>query len=128
MHGAVAVRRAPEYGGWGLFAEGAIAAGEFVAEYVGVITPDAEAAGCAGDGYAMRYPVGGTAMRISSRDVGNVARFINHSAGPNTDVFPLLVDGAFHMVVVATLAVRPGDQLFFDYGNEYWAARPDQAR
>lgn len=107
--------------GHGLFAGAAIVAGEFIGEYTGVVSED----GCGGsesntDGYRMRYP--GIGLTVSAREVGSMIRFVNHSGGgaANVNIFPVFVDGGFHMCCVATAAIPKHAQILLDYGAPYW--------
>jgi len=105
----VKVRRSSA--GLGLFADEEIKRGDFVIEYTGEIISREEANERGG-----KY-----LFEISSRRVvdgstrENTARYINHSCRPNceTDVV------GSHILVNAKRAIKPGDELSYDYGKEY---------
>ena len=71
----------------------------------------------------MRYP--GNELFVSAREAGSIFRFANHAPGAaaNIDVLPLLVDGAYHMVLVTRREIARGAALHLDYGVDFWAAR-----
>ena len=53
----------------------------------------------------------------------NWCRFINHAAEPNLRVKSLAFSGITmkHRVwFVSTREIQPGDELCFDYGEDYW--------
>lgn len=68
---------------------------------------------------------------IDAIDGGNVSRFINHSCLPNlasVRVYSAIPDsrGIYpfpRMVFVAILNIKPGDQLTFYYGGDYFSLK-----
>jgi hypothetical protein len=115
--------------GWGLFADADLAAGDLVGEYTGVIQesqdapPDQKVDGHYLSDYAWNYPDeldDGTEFEVNAFREGNELRFANHSSHPNLAVDHTLVDRLFVTFFRTTEAVRRGDQLFVDYGHEYW--------
>ena len=118
----VAVRPVPEVHGYGLFALDTIASGALVAEYAGLVGPSVE--GSSFDGYALDYAQGldGRCLRISARNYGNVARFINHDPRhPNAKLVTATpASGLRRILVVAIFPISPGDQILMDYGPAYW--------
>lgn len=60
---------------------------------------------------------------LDAQDMGNVARFANHSCNPNTYVQPVLTWHHDHaqprICLFAEHDISPGTELTFDYGNGY---------
>jgi SET domain-containing protein len=98
--------------GNGLFARVPIRKGEFVIEYTGNIISTVVA-----DTLSTRYLFDledGRTIDGSPRT--NTARWINHSCKPNCEAF--LEDG--HINIYAERSIAAGDELSFDYGQEYF--------
>ncbi len=96
----------------GLFARTPIEKGEFVLEYTGTIVPT-EIADTLGTRYLFDLEDGRT---IDGSPKTNKARWINHSCRPNCEAF--LEDG--HINIYAERAIAAGEELSFDYGQEYY--------
>jgi hypothetical protein len=120
------------YGGHGLFAAVALPPHSIVGEYVGTLARNIyactdECSGEVQDLYHMRYPDSAGGLGLSARFTGSLARFLNHAetgrTACNCMVAALLVDGAFHLCVIATRAISCREQLAFDYGRAYWEGR-----
>jgi SET domain-containing protein len=123
------VRTVGEEVGLGLFAGDDLAAGDLLGEYTGVIQesgdapPDQLVDGHYLSDYAWNYPDeldDGTEFEVNALQEGNELRFANHSSRPNLAVDHTLVDGIFVTFFRVTEAVSRGEQLFVDYGDEYW--------
>ena len=55
---------------------------------------------------------------------GNYTRFINHSNKPNAE---LVTSVRWKSARIKALKlIRPGDEVFFDYGEDYWSAIEDE--
>lgn len=98
--------------GLGLFTTVPIKKGDCIIEYVGEIINDAEA-----------NRRGGKYLFQTSRDRHidgatrtNTARYINHSCRPSCEIE--IKKG--RVFVFAKRAIKPGEELFYDYGKEYW--------
>ena len=117
------------YGGHGLFAAVELPAHTLVGEYLGTLCRETGSTGSSttDDGYVMRYPDAAGALYVTARDAGSLARFVNHAptgaAANNCTCWAVLVDGAYHTCVVTTRAVAAREELAYDYGDAYWAAR-----
>lgn len=113
------------YGGHGLFAAANLEPASLVGEYVGTLCRGTAAA--ATDPFIMSYPGAAGALYLTAKDAGSLARFINHaprgSATNNATCWAVLVDGAYHVCVVTTTTIQAGDEIFYDYGKDYWARR-----
>ena len=98
--------------GLGLFARIAIKKGNPVIEYKGTRIPTTHA-----DTLGTRYLFDledGTTIDGSTRS--NTARYVNHSCKPNCEAN--VRDG--HIWIDAIRSIKPGDELTFDYGEEYF--------
>ena len=100
--------------GRGLFTADPIERGRCVVEYTGRRISEA----------AMRVSRGKYLFRISERETidgwqrSNIARYINHSCRPNCEV-EIWRERIF---VMAKRFIRAGEELFYDYGAEYFDA------
>ena len=64
-------------------------------------------------------PISG--LSVSALETGSVIRFVNHSeSGANVNIYPVFVDGGFHMCCIATAAIPKHAQILLDYGAPYW--------
>jgi len=74
------VKKLPDVGGvdvgHGLFSDAGIAAGSFIAEYVGVLY----ARRGAPSAYSLFYPCHDGSYEVDAAEYGNVCRFVNHSS------------------------------------------------
>lgn len=49
---------------------------------------------------------------------GNYTKYINHSATPNAE---LATSTRWKVALIRAITrIEPGDEIFFDYGDEYW--------
>jgi hypothetical protein len=99
--------------GLGLFATAPIKKGSFIIEYFGPLLNDDQVDKKGGKylfALSKHWTIDGTA-----RD--NIARYINHSC-VKTNCEP--VQYAFRMKIRATRNIKPGEELFYDYGKEYF--------
>jgi len=98
--------------GFGLFARRVFHKGEFVAEYTGrkISTKEADALNTR---YLFEIDKDWT---IDGSPRSNIARYMNHSCDPNCETD--IVDG--RIVVSALRDVQVGEELTFDYGEEYF--------
>lgn len=116
--------------GYGAFALQDLSEGIFIGEYTGSVRrlfrrhPDQNP-------YCFHYPTKLWSLKyfaVDSMHEGNLTRFINHSNTPN--LYPLcLVDrGLLHQVLIAARGIKRGEQLTFDYGEDYWIKRKSLLR
>jgi SET domain-containing protein len=101
--------------GLGLFASAPIAKGEFIVEYKGrrISTARAQRLEAAGSRYMFELDRRRTIDGSSRR---NVARYANHSCRPNSESD--IVEGK--VILRAIRKIRPGDEITYDYGKEYF--------
>ena len=65
---------------------------------------------------------------IDGRGRENEARYINHSCSPNC--YPEIDEGEKHIFIYAKKAIKPGEELTYNYGKEFWKTyiNPKQCR
>lgn len=98
--------------GKGLFAEDRIPKGACIIEYIGRPASIEEMA--RDEGKYLFWT--GKATMINGNVPENIARYINHSCAPNCEA-----DGPEgHVYIVALKVIKPGDELTYDYGKEYF--------
>lgn len=105
------VRRVPGKG-MGMYAVAPVKKGDFIMEYTGTKLPTASADGL-GTKYLFEIDKEWT---IDGSPRSNTARYINHACKPNCEVD--IRDG--RLMLYAIKNIKPGDELSFDYGEEYF--------
>lgn len=111
--------------GYGVWTNRDIAANAFVGEYTGVLRKRAFW-GRWKNLYCFDYTIGpkrSTSLVIDCQDSGNHTRFINHSSTPNLNLVSVYCEEMIHVILFAGRAISAGEQLTYDYGNEYWEKR-----
>lgn len=111
--------------GYGLFTDRPINKGEFVGEYAGLLLIRQILSRIRGD-YCMRYPklsFGLSYYTLDAEKMGNEVRFINHDYVPNLQPMSALENGFCHCVLIALRDIKAGEQLTYDYGEDYWSRR-----
>ena len=99
--------------GLGLFATAPIKKGSFIIEYNGPLLNDDEV-----DAKGGKYLFAlGSKWTIDGTNRRNIARYINHSC-VRTNCEP--IQYALRMKIRATRNIKPGEELFYDYGKEYF--------
>lgn len=98
--------------GLGLFSDSEIKRGDFVVEYFGPVLNDDEA-----DSRGGKYLFAlDDELTIDGTARDNIARYINHSCEPNC--LPEIVGK--RVFIHATRLIKPGEELTYDYGDEYF--------
>jgi len=95
---------------------------EFIGEYVGEIIDfkEAEKRGKIYDKSNSSYMFKiNDQFIIDAARVGNKLRFANHSEQPNCKPQIVLVNGDHRIGVFAGKNIVKGEELFYDYGNEF---------
>lgn len=99
--------------GLGLFATQPIKKGSFIIEYFGPLLNDEQVDKKGGKylfALGKKWTIDGTARE-------NIARYINHSCvGTNCEP----IQYAMRIKITATRNIKPGEELFYDYGKEYF--------
>ena len=99
--------------GLGLYALVPFKRGDFVIEYTGEKMPTAIA-----DTLTTRYLFEiDKDWTIDGANRGNIARYINHSCDPNCEVE---ISEDDRIMISAIKKIEPGDELSYDYGDEYF--------
>lgn len=110
---------------YGLFADEDLEEKSFIGEYAGIFKrvyrkkPDI-------NGYCFHYPTRFFSFQyhvIDALKEGNLMRFINHSESPNVQPIWLNHKGLLRLVFIAKRPIKKGEQLFFNYGKDYWRKR-----
>lgn len=104
--------------GLGVFAGADIAEGQILDEYHGELIPPRMAADRDDDDYI--FGIDGIASS-SARDYGNWTRFINHAClAFNVEAIEDVLGGRRTITYRALSEINKGDQLFIDYGKNYF--------
>ena len=99
--------------GLGLFAKVDIKKGDFILEYTGEKLPNAIA-----DTHPGRYLFEiDDKWTINGEGEENTARYINHDCYPNVEAE---IDEDDRILISATRAIKAGQELLIDYGDEYF--------
>ncbi|KZV84966.1 SET domain-containing protein [Exidia glandulosa HHB12029] len=124
--------------GFGLFARDLIPEGAFIGEYTAEIlgTSRGQAQDVIGKhigrGYLFSFCNSKNGVGLDALDAGNVTRFINHGSmtvlptpqakkmAPNAEPRELYVNGDITIGVFATCDIRKNQEIFMDYGAEYF--------
>jgi uncharacterized protein len=102
--------------GLGLFATAPIAKGAFIIAYRGRRVSHAEAEMLEARGSRYIFEIN-SRISIDGSNRRNIARYANHSCRPNAESD--VVKG--QMILRAIKAIKPGDEITYDYGEEYFA-------
>lgn len=114
--------------GYGTFAAKDIKEGEYVVEYTGLIVPENKTTV-----WSWRYPINGTftgynrSFSLDATDIGNEARFVNHSRENNVSVLMVFAkqQGGFHVIYYATRDIKEGEEVLANYGTRYFRRREE---
>ena len=124
---AVSVRWVGEVVEFGLFAEEDLEEGCYVGEYTGIVRKNDRRYCEPLNNYCYTYPVLDEIGRnyVIDATKGNLTRFINHSYTPNLRPVHVFYEGFFHLIFLATRRIEKGEQLFYNYGRNYWNLRSE---
>ncbi len=100
--------------GLGLFATAEFKKGDLVIEYTGERITEAEA-NRRGGKYLFELNDDWT---IDGKGRENTARYLNHSCKPNC--YPELDENEEHIFIFAKRAIKPGEELTYNYGKMYF--------
>jgi len=112
--------------GLGAFAVNRIHNGQYIGEYVGELmerNEDSMRREPLRDHVHLNYNFDLTDEEdVDSARVGNEMRYINHGSGDkaNAEACKKLVFGVPRIGFWATRNIKAGDEILFDYGDEYW--------
>lgn len=62
---------------------------------------------------------------IDAYRCGNIARFINHSCAPNSQVEKWIVNGQYRMAVFAFKDIQPDEEITYDYNFDSYLLQVD---
>jgi SET domain-containing protein len=102
--------------GLGLFATAPIEKGAFIVEYKGRRITNAESARREARGARYMFELD-SRWTMDGSNRRNLARYANHSCRPNAESDVV----AGNMILRAIKAIKPGDEITYDYGEEYFA-------
>ena len=106
------IKRSAAGAGLGLFAGEPIAKGDCIIEYTGRVISAAEE--CSS---RSKYLFGISSKKtIDGSSRSNTARYINHCCRPNAEAE--IKKG--RVLIMARKNIKPGDEIRYDYGKEYW--------
>ena len=112
--------------GLGLFAKRLVRPGDTIGAYTGIIIDDAQSEE---EPYVSSRYLGWVCKDcwiVGDSDEGNYTRFINHSKRPNAE---LVTSTRWKSArIKAIRLIRPGGEVFFDYGDEYWEALESEVK
>lgn len=111
--------------GFGVFAVEDIPPGRFVGEYTGIVRKrkfftDTK------NNYCFEYTIGNWERNpfvIDAERQGNHTRFINHSSEPNLEPFSVFSGDVMHIILITKSLIKSGQQLCYDYGDNFWKKR-----
>ena len=102
----------------GLFARTRIRVGDTIGFYTGKVITEQEYENGRFSGSRYILWVARTHIIVGEGAKANYTRYLNHSSRPNT---VLVVSTRWKTArFEATRTIRPGDEIFFDYGEYYW--------
>ena len=103
--------------GKGLFAKTPIKKGTFILEYTGI-----PLSGKVADDHPGRYLFEvNDCITLNGDTAENTAKYINHSCDPNVEAeIDEEKDGSEHINIYAVRTIKQGEELFIDYGEEYF--------
>lgn len=107
--------------GLGVFAAAPLPPGAVLCEYTGLVQVDPVTSALEADDYAYALPTCDPNVVISAKEMGGLARLLNHGNRPNCELRTVHIDGFLH-VVCFTLqrTIEPDVQLLINYGEPYW--------
>src|SRR5262249_42070656 len=119
--------------GYGAFAQEDIEPGDMIGEYTGILINELALKNYTNESgaYLMKADISINETDLAKRlyvdaIVGNFTRFISHSFSPNINIFLMQsvpCDGLMHLVFIANKPIKKDEQLFINYGIDYWKAR-----
>lgn len=110
----------PLCGEYGLFATQRFDRFDVIGEYVGkVVNPDTTGHYVA----ALEDGLHDSSLGLDAERTGNEMRFINSYIGvaerPNAIMKTVYINSLPHIVVICTETIQPGEEILFDYGEDY---------
>lgn len=110
--------------GYGVFAARDFAKYEFIAEYSGLVRKSRRSDKT--NAYCFEYTLANgvkTPYTIDAEIQGGIGRMVNHSQNPNLQSSLATIDFLNHIILITSRPIKKGEQLCYDYGDDYWAHR-----
>lgn len=111
--------------GYGLFSDIDLEAGKFVIEFTGLVR-QLSRRNRDQNAYCFHYPTrfwSWNYYAIDAQEIGNEARFINHSDHPNLQPVCVCHRRLLHTIFITKRAIKADEQLTYDYGQDFWQKR-----
>lgn len=125
----VSIRWIDDTIGYGVFAERSFIPKEFIGEYTGLVKPSKKI--LPGNGYSFSYPSFNPFWKkhsIDAQNLGNEMRFVNHCDQPNAEAISIMHDGILRVIIRSIKPIAKGEQIHYDYGDEYWKTKKSRSR
>jgi hypothetical protein len=107
--------------GFGLFSAQNFKQDDYIGEFCGVVTSKHNEIS---EHYDYNYFNDKSNIAIAPRKTGNEMQFINHSYNPNCDWLKIIgFDNKYHIIIIAVKEIKIGEQIYINYGEEYWKTR-----
>ena len=121
----VSIRWIDDRIGYGLFAQEDLPTNTYAGEYTGTVRENNRRYFEPLNNYLYEYPVPDEIGRsfVIDATAGHLTRFINHSFKPNLKPYHVFHDGFYHLVFVTLRNISKGEELSYDYGQNYWLLR-----
>ncbi len=113
--------------GYGVFCNKEIPANTYIGEYTGILRKR-QFFNRWKNLYCFDYNIGEgrrTSYVIDAQDFGNHTRFINHAFDANLEPVSIYEGGLVHVILYAKKRIPAGQQLCYDYGDDYWQKRKE---
>ncbi len=110
---------------YGIFANTDIPQGTYIGEFTGAVR-HLSRKHPTHNSYCFHYPTRFWSWNyyvIDALRMGNQTRFINHSDRPNLQPICICDRRLLHIVFIAKVAIKAGEQLTYDYGRDFWKTR-----
>lgn len=110
--------------GYGVFAARNFKKMEFIAQYSGLVRKARRSDKT--NAYCFEYILANgvkTPFTIDAQDQGGIGRLINHSETPNLHSSLATINFINHVVLITSRPIKKGEQLCYDYGDDYWFYR-----
>ncbi len=125
-HPPFEIRKVNKRIGYGVFARAPLIQHTFISEYTGYVRKKRFLFLKSSDYcFGLSTPMGWRSFVIDAKKGGNLARYLNHGDNPNVEPIAIFYRGLIRILLRTLRPVRAGEQLTYDYGEEYWRKRED---
>lgn len=119
--------------GFGLFARQALPKGFAIGPYLGLLRARSMWQSSNLNSYCFSFPLQRSWIHqifhgtwtVDALGEGNLTRFINHSFHPNCKSIPAFLNGWLYILIHTTRSIAKDEQIFYNYGPDYWRSRSD---